>query len=90
MSEDTPIPFPAREDVQEDLRDLFRGAIRFTLESFLEQELVEMIGADRQAIAKAEGRKEFREAMENIGLEMPRSRLAYGMEEALSVLDEIR
>lgn len=47
MSEDTPIQFPDREDVQEDLRDLFRGAIRFTLENFLEQELIEMIGADR-------------------------------------------
>lgn len=47
MSDDTPIPFPARGDVQEDLRALFRGAIRFTLESFLEQELVEMIGAGR-------------------------------------------
>ncbi len=47
MSDDTAIPFPAREDVQEDLRALFRGAIRFTLESFLEQELVEMIGAER-------------------------------------------
>jgi len=39
--------FPAREDVQEDLRALFRGAIRFTLEAFLEEELVEMIGAER-------------------------------------------
>ena len=27
--------------------------------------------------------------MANIGLEMPKSRLAYGMEEALAVLDEV-
>ena len=47
MSNDTPIQFPEREDVQEDLRDLFRGAIRFSLEAFLEEQLVEMIGADR-------------------------------------------
>ena len=50
---------------------------------------VEMIGADRNAIAKAEGRKEFRAAMDNIGLEMPRSRLAYSMDEAMAALDEI-
>lgn len=47
MSNDTPIQLPAREDVQEGLRELFRGAIRFTLESFLEEELVEMIGAEK-------------------------------------------
>ncbi len=43
---------------------------------------VEMIGASRDAIAKAEGRLEFREAMTRIGLEMPRSRLAYGIRRA--------
>jgi putative transposase len=47
MNNDTPTQFPEREDVQEDLRDLFRGAIRLSLESFLEEQLVEMIGADR-------------------------------------------
>ena len=36
MTNDTPIQFPEREDVQEDMRALFRGAIRLTLESFLE------------------------------------------------------
>ena len=50
---------------------------------------VEMIGANRDAIQKAEGRHEFREAMKNIGLDMPRSRLAYGMEEALQAVDEV-
>ena len=47
MNNDTPIQFPEREDVQDDLRDVFRGAIRFTLEAFLEEQLVEMIGAER-------------------------------------------
>ncbi len=47
MNNDTPIQFPEREDVQNDLRDVFRGAIRFTLEAFLEEQLVEMIGAER-------------------------------------------
>ena len=49
----------------------------------LEEYGVEMIGANRNAIQKAEGRHEFREAMQNIGLDMPHSRLAYGMDEAL-------
>ncbi|MHC4895534.1 MAG: carbamoyl-phosphate synthase large subunit [Planctomycetota bacterium] len=55
----------------------------------LDKHGVEMIGASRDAIAKAEGRLEFREAMARIGLEMPRSRLAYGMEEALAAVEEI-
>jgi carbamoyl-phosphate synthase large subunit len=50
---------------------------------------VEMIGANREAIQKAEGRHEFREAMKNIGLDMPESRLAYGMDEALQAVGEI-
>ncbi|MCR9244735.1 MAG: carbamoyl-phosphate synthase large subunit [bacterium] len=50
---------------------------------------VEMIGAKPDAIAKAEGRQEFREAMEKIGLESARSRLAYSMPEARKALDEI-
>ena len=47
MSNDTPIQFPEREDVQNDLHDVFRGAIRLTLEALLEEQLVEMIGAAR-------------------------------------------
>ncbi|MEO1230312.1 MAG: carbamoyl-phosphate synthase large subunit [Myxococcota bacterium] len=43
---------------------------------------VEMIGADEEAIDKAEDRKKFRAAMESIGLESPRSFLAHSMEEA--------
>ncbi len=41
---------------------------------------VEMIGADAAAIDKAEDRKLFREAMERIGLETPRSKLANASE----------
>src|SRR5690606_30797291 len=43
----------------------------------------------RNAIAKAEGRQEFRDAMARIGLAMPHSRLAYGMEEAMAAVEEI-
>ncbi|MFT5449735.1 MAG: carbamoyl-phosphate synthase large subunit, partial [Gammaproteobacteria bacterium] len=43
---------------------------------------VEMIGASRDAIHKAEDRERFREAMSKIGLASPRSELAHSMEEA--------
>ncbi|MBK8976063.1 MAG: carbamoyl-phosphate synthase large subunit [Planctomycetes bacterium] len=55
----------------------------------LERFGVEMIGANRDAIQKAEGRMEFREAMERIGLEVARSRLAYSMDEARKAVAEI-
>ena len=43
---------------------------------------VEMIGADEKAIHRAEDRLEFRSAMEEIGLRVPRSALAHTMAEA--------
>jgi carbamoyl-phosphate synthase large subunit len=52
----------------------------------LERYGVEMIGADAQAIDKAEDRALFREAMKKIGLETPKSMLA----NATSVKDEDR
>ena len=55
----------------------------------LDQFDVEMIGAKPESIIKAEGRQEFREAMENIGLECARSKLAYSMSEARTALDDI-
>src|SRR5512134_1601649 len=51
----------------------------------LEKYGVEMIGASRAAIDKAEDREKFKEAMKRIGLECPRSSLAHSMEEALQV-----
>ncbi len=50
---------------------------------------VEMIGAKPDAIAKAEDRLLFREAMEKIGLECPRSRIATTKDEALAGLDHV-
>ncbi|CAK0742506.1 carbamoyl phosphate synthetase subunit beta [Azospirillaceae bacterium] len=52
----------------------------------LERLGVEMIGANRHVIAKAEDRLLFREAVEKIGLECPKSRLARSIEEALEAL----
>ena len=51
----------------------------------LEKYSVEMIGAKREAIDKAEDREKFKKAMERIGLASPRSALAHSMEEALQV-----
>ena len=48
---------------------------------------VTMIGADADAIDKAEDRLKFRDAMDKIGLESPRSRIAHSLEEALDALD---
>jgi carbamoyl-phosphate synthase large subunit len=49
---------------------------------------VEMIGAKRDAINKAEDRELFQEAMSRIGLESPRGRIARSMDEALEILEE--
>jgi carbamoyl-phosphate synthase large subunit len=55
----------------------------------LERLGVELIGAKADVIAKAEDRQLFREAMEGIGLECPRSHLIHNMEEAKEALKEI-
>ncbi|HOE16960.1 MAG TPA: carbamoyl-phosphate synthase large subunit [Syntrophorhabdaceae bacterium] len=55
----------------------------------LERYGVELIGADYNAIKKAEDREEFKAAMEKIGLEVPRSGLAYNMDDARRVAQEI-
>jgi carbamoyl-phosphate synthase large subunit len=51
----------------------------------LEKYRVEMIGASKEAIDKAEDREKFKKAMAKIGLDSPRSALAHSMEEALQV-----
>ncbi|HEX8421471.1 MAG TPA: carbamoyl-phosphate synthase large subunit [Sphingomonas sp.] len=48
---------------------------------------VEMIGADAEAIDKAEDRLKFRQAMDQIGLESARSAIAHSVEEALAGLE---
>lgn len=58
-------------------------------EGVLERFNVELIGASREAIDKAEDRELFRDAMEKIGLDMPRSGLAHSMEEATAILDDL-
>ncbi|HYG27275.1 MAG TPA: carbamoyl-phosphate synthase large subunit, partial [Caulobacteraceae bacterium] len=53
----------------------------------LEKFGVEMIGAKADVIDKAEDRQKFRDAMDKLGLESPRSRAAHTMEEALEGLE---
>ncbi|MFN9163288.1 MAG: carbamoyl-phosphate synthase large subunit [Alphaproteobacteria bacterium] len=50
---------------------------------------IEMIGAKPDVIAKAEDRLLFRDAMERIGLECPRSRIATTRDEALAGLEHV-
>jgi len=51
----------------------------------LEKFAVELIGASREAIDKAEDREKFKKAMTRIGLASPRSSIAHSLEEALQV-----
>src|SRR4051812_16566081 len=60
-------------------------ALDLAREGVLEKYGVEMIGASREAIDKAEDREKFKIAMKRIGLDCPRSSLAHSMEEAQQV-----
>ena len=51
----------------------------------LENYNVELIGASREAIDKAEDREKFKQAMKNINLSSARSAIAHSLEEALQV-----
>jgi carbamoyl-phosphate synthase large subunit len=64
-------------------------ALDLAREGVLEKFGVEMIGATRDAIDKAEDRDRFREAMKKIGLEMPRAAVAHSMEESLQVQAQV-
>ncbi|HEY5638396.1 MAG TPA: carbamoyl-phosphate synthase large subunit [Burkholderiales bacterium] len=60
-------------------------ALDLAREGVLEKFGVEMIGASREAIDKAEDREKFKKAMARIGLDCPRSLIAHSIEEALQV-----
>jgi len=49
---------------------------------------VRLIGAQLESINKAEDRKLFKEAMERIGLEVPRAGIAHTMEEAWAIVKD--
>jgi carbamoyl-phosphate synthase large subunit len=60
-------------------------ALDLAREGILEKYSVEMIGATKEAIDKAEDRDKFRLLMQSIGLSMPRSAIARSLEEAFQV-----
>ena len=65
------------------------AAMELHAAGILEKYSVEMIGADAAAIAKAEDRLQFRDAMERIGLESPNSRQVSSLDEARAALEAI-
>jgi carbamoyl-phosphate synthase large subunit len=64
-------------------------ALALAKDGTLEKYGVELIGANAEAIEKAEDRLKFREAMTKIGLESPRSGIAHSLEDALEVLEHV-
>ncbi|MEN8188213.1 MAG: carbamoyl-phosphate synthase large subunit [Thermodesulfobacteriota bacterium] len=64
-------------------------AIKVAETGVLEKYGVEMLAADIDVINKAEGREEFKEAMENIGLNVPKSAIVRNMDDAMAAGDEI-
>jgi len=50
---------------------------------------VEFLGANPEAIKKGEDRQAFKEAMIKIGMDLPQSRYAYSMDEAMAAAEEI-
>ncbi len=56
---------------------------------FLNEKNVELIGADEEAISKAEDRSKFRDAMNKIGLKTPKSFTSQTLEESLTKLNKI-
>ena len=57
-------------------------AVELGRRGIFEKYSVELIGANLEAINKAEDRSLFKKAMDKIGLEMPRGGFAYSMEDA--------
>lgn len=64
-------------------------ALALSASGALKRHGVQMIGADEDAIDKAEDRMRFKDAMTKIGLESSRSEIAHTVEEALEAMDRI-
>ena len=63
-------------------------AVELAESGVLEKFGVEMIGAKLDCIKKAEDRKLFRQAMENIGLDLPVSGYAYSLDDAREIVEK--
>src|SRR5262245_1910435 len=64
-------------------------ALDLVREGVLEKYDVELIAASRAAIDMAEDRELFRNAMRELGLETPKSRIARTLDEALAVVGDV-
>ncbi len=64
-------------------------AIKVAETGVLDKYNVEMLAADIAVIKKAEGREEFKEAMENIGLSVPKSAIVHTLEDAMQAGEDI-
>jgi len=64
-------------------------ALALAKDGTLERLGVELIGANAEAIEKAENRELFRDAMDRIGLESPRSAIVHSWEEAARALSDV-
>ena len=64
-------------------------AIKLFEMGVLDKYHVEMIGANYSAIRKAEDRSQFKEAMIRIGLDVPKSGLAYNMDDSRRIAKEL-
>ncbi|GBQ97727.1 carbamoyl phosphate synthase large subunit [Acetobacter nitrogenifigens DSM 23921 = NBRC 105050] len=65
------------------------AAMALDASGFLVKHGVELIGAKADVIDRAEDRQKFREAMDAIGIESPKSLIAHTLEEAREALKEI-
>jgi len=63
--------------------------IKLAEKGALKKYKVEVIGANIKAIKKGEDRRLFKEAMQKIGLDLPRSDKAYNLKEAIVVAEKI-
>jgi len=64
-------------------------ALDLNEQGVLEKYGVELIGANADAIDKAENRDRFRQAMQKIGLDMPVSDVAHNLEEAWTIQERV-
>ena len=64
-------------------------AVKVAETGALERLGVELLGARVDVIRRAEDRLEFKEAMRNVGIDLPRSGVARSMDEARAVLEEV-
>ena len=64
-------------------------ALALAKDGTLERLGVQLIGANAEAIEKAEDRQKFRDAMDRIGLESPRSAIVHTMDQAWAALPDV-